>query len=244
MRALGFVGSSRLAAAERLLPPAILQWREQWCVQGDEKMIFECREEGIDTVETATELEWQLAETGKGRLWLAANWRRLVFGRFAAEAPQDATSVQLIAAAQQALAAALLDVLSAPAVAVQNAQPTLGTPMSARLLLRADSGDLRLLVLADAALLAGVLPQGGRPRPLIPRNQAIGSAKLKVKISLPFSSLTVGQANGLSAGDILQGDTHFLEPLNLVAEGKQTVAKGYLARKGEHLALQLAAHEQ
>lgn len=243
MRALGFVGATRRAAAERVLPAAIRQWQEQWCFQGDEKMVFECLE-GSETIAPVAEGEWKLAETDKGNLWIAAHWRRLVFGRFATEAPQDATSVQLLVAAQQALAAGLLDALAVSAVSVRDAKPDLGLPMSARLLLRADFGDLQLLVLADASLLAGFLSAAKQLLPLVARAKAIGGARLTVKVSLPFSSLTVGEANGLRVGDVLQGDTHFLEPLSLVAGDNQAVAKGYLARKGEHLALQLAAHEQ
>lgn len=244
MRALGFVGASRLAAAERLLPAAIRQWHEQWCFQGDREVTCVCMEEGGEAIAPVAGGEWRLAETDKGKLWLAANWRRLVLGRFASEAPQDATAAELISAAQQALTAGLLEALALANTPLQSAQPTLGVPMSARLLLRADFGDVPLLMLAEASLLTGFLPLANRPLPLVSRTSAIGGARLKVKVSLPFSSLTVGEANGLRAGDILQGDTHFLEPLNLTAGEQQTIAKGYLARQGEHLALQLAAHEQ
>ncbi|MEO4049396.1 FliM/FliN family flagellar motor C-terminal domain-containing protein [Pseudomonas sp. CAU 1711] len=238
------MGASRLAAAERLLPAAIRQWREQWCFQCDQEPVCVCAEEGSEAMAPVADGQWKLAESSQGKLWLAADWRRLVFARFASEAPQDATAAQLVDAAQQALASGLLAALGAPTAPLQDAQPIQGGPMSARLLLRADLGGVPLLLVAEASLLAGFLPQAARALPLLPRSQAIGGARLKVKVSLPFSSLTVGEANGLRAGDILQGDTHFLEPLSLTAGAQQTIAKGYLARQGEHLALQLAAHEQ
>jgi flagellar motor switch/type III secretory pathway protein FliN len=246
MRALGFVGASRLAAADRLLPEAIRQWREQWCFQASTAIACECREEGAAPSDTAS-CEWKQVDTGKGKLWIGGSWRQLVLGTYAAEAPHDAIGTELLATAQQALAKGLLEALGIQASpALQDAAPqALGAAMTARVLIQAKLGEQLLLqVLVDASLLAEFLSKPTKPLPMVQRASAIGGARLQVKVSLPFSSLSVGEVNGLRAGDVLQGDTHFLEPLNLTVRDNHTVAKGYLARRGEYLALQLAAHEQ
>ena len=247
MRALGFIGASRLAAAERLLPEVIRQWREQWCFQGAAAHDCGCAAESAEVIALAAEQGWKQAGGAKGNLWLSAHWQQIVFGPYAADAPRDPVGQQLLEAAQQALAASLLAALGGQATAPLGAgvPAALGAALSPRLLLRARFGAEHLLLLVDAALLEAFLPATTRKHPpLLERRAAIGGAKLKLSVSLPFASLSVGEVNSLTPGDILQAGTHFLEPLDLNIQGKQTVAKGFLARRDEHLALQLTAHEQ
>lgn len=247
MRALGFIGASRLAAAERLLPEAIRQWREQWCFQGAAEQGCSCAAESAEVLALASVSSWQQIDAGNGSFWLCARWQQIVFGPYAADAPQDQIGSQLLAAAQQALVASLLAALGGQAKGPLHVgvPAALGAPLSPRLLLRASFGGEHLLLLVDASLLDDFLPRLTREHPpLQERRAAIGGAKLKLNVSLPFASLSVGEVNSLSPGDILQAGTHFLEPLDLNIPGKQTVAKGFLARRDEHLALQLTAYEQ
>lgn len=247
MRALGFIGASRLAAAERLLPEVIRQWREQWCFQGAAEQDCSCATESAEVLALASASDWQQLEAGNGSFWLCARWQQIVFGPYAADAPQDQIGSQLLAAAQQALVASLLAALGSQVKGPLRAgvPAALGAPLSPRLLLRASFGGEHLFLLVDASLLDDFLPRPTREYlPLQERRAAIGGAKLKLSVSLPFASLSVGEVNSLTPGDILQAGTHFLEPLDLNIPGKQTVAKGFLARRDEHLALQLTAHEQ
>lgn len=246
MRALGFIGASRLASAERLLPEVIRQWAEQWSFHGAAAPECSCAAESAEVLTLTNGANWQQADGGTGRLWLSARWQQIVFGPYAADAPQDQIGAQLLLAAQQALTDSLLAVLGRKAGPLHDGKPVgLGAPLSPRLMLRASFGPDDLLLIMDANLLDNFLPPVTRARPpLQNRRTAIGGAKLTLRVSLPFSSLSVGKASTLSPGDILQSDAHFLEPLNLTIQDQPPVAKGFLARRDTHLALQLTAHEQ
>lgn len=245
MRALGFLGVTRLAEANRILPSLLTQWRSQWCMQDGAELATECLDECSRAIELAGPCEWRRVSVGRANVWFAADWRKLLFGSYAADAPRDDVADKLIDAAQMALASCLLEALGCDAtVAIDGEAPfEPGALLGGRLVCTQGHGAERLMVLLDPSLLASCLPEAQRVLPLVTRSSAIGGVRLRIKVSVPFAKLPAGEVSNLTPGDILQGHTHFLEPLDLSVQDGKTVAKGFLARRNEHLALQLTAHE-
>lgn len=245
MRVLGFLGHSRLTAAEREVPVVLQHWFQQWCFNTSAPTSRCHVENAVNELPTVS--EWTHCKLERGSLWLGGSWRQLIFGPYAEQAPQDALAEQLIENGQHAL------VQSMSAALKMNAAVSLtpgGTPtppriMGTRLFVQVDLEQTQLWLILDADLLDGFLPASTSPtRPLEARATAIGGVRLTVQVNLALSTLSLGDVRGLRAGDVLQGKNHFLDPLNLSINHQTPLAQGYLARQGQQLALQLTAPEQ
>lgn len=242
MRALGFIGSSRRKAATQALPPVVDAWREQWCFShGAKPWVIECVEQ-VEASDQAhmTSLAWLKAEIAGSAVYLAGDWKALVFGPFAQELPAGKTADHLLEEARHALINGLLASMGQPLTSgwVAAAPRMLGQPMSAEILLRISAEPSMAYVVLDASLLNGVLgPQQTKP-PLFARENALGSARVTLSLQFPLASLSIGEMNGLQPGDTLRAQALLSQALHLRV-GPRVVAAGYLARQRDHLAVQL-----
>ncbi|MHA6194740.1 FliM/FliN family flagellar motor C-terminal domain-containing protein [Pseudomonas wadenswilerensis] len=243
MRLLGFIGASRLAAARDALPAQVEAWREQWCF-ADEATVWNIRCEAEQALD-ANDLHWQQAGQANRRLAVgsrtADSWRRAVFGPHAAQLPDDTSARHLLEQARLALVNALLQALGqSPVPGLSDTAPEApGAVLSPRVLLRIELGDDALYCLLDAALFDSALPPLATPAALVERKQAIGGARVRLTLQLPLTELALGDIDGLSPGDVLRAKSRLDQPLTLASESGDVLAKGYLARQQDRLALQL-----
>ncbi|MFD2642008.1 FliM/FliN family flagellar motor C-terminal domain-containing protein [Pseudomonas japonica] len=241
MRLLGFLGASRLAAARDTLPAQVEAWREQWCF-ADDAWSIECQaEQALDPAP----LHWLRATSPHGALHIAGrhadSWRRAVFGTHAGQLPEDASATHLLEQARLALVNILLQALGqAPVQDLSAAAPEApGAALGPRALLRIELGDNALYCLLDAALFDAALPPLAAPPALVERKQAIGGARVRLTLQLPLTELALGDIDDLSPGDVLRAQARLDQPLTLASEPGDVLAKGYLARQQDRLALQL-----
>lgn len=245
MRALGFLGSSRLAAGEQEIPVAVERWIQQWCFAAAAPTCSCHLENAVAELPTAN--EWIHCQFERGSLWMGGAWRQLIFGPYAEHAPCDAVAERLVHDGQQALVQDLLGALKVNSTAAlkHGGVPAAPQVMGSRLFVQVDLEQTQLRLILDAELLDGFLPGSiSTPRALEARAAAINGVRLTVNVSLAFATLPLGDVRGLRAGDILQGKNHFLDPLNFSINHQIPLAHGYLARQGQQLALQLTAPEQ
>lgn len=246
MRQMGFVGKSRLEAAQRLLPDALSAWRSQWC--------FECQDTPIElpivTAEavgdaSVTAKSWQHVAASNGALWFgvceSTSWHRLVFGEQAEEVPADQVATYLIQQAQLALVNALLKVLQqAPVKVIHTETPTaIAAAYSPRVLLTISGQKAAVFILLDASLLNTFLPNSVTKPSLLDRQQAIGSARIKLKLSLPLSEVAIEDLSDIHPGDILKTASPLSQTFHLSTECGDVVAEGFLVRADTRLAVQL-----
>ncbi|KWU52868.1 FliM/FliN family flagellar motor switch protein [Pseudomonas palleroniana] len=242
MKALGFIGKSRWNAATEKLPAAVEAWCEQWCFSQEGKpWQIECLE-CVDTADQARaqDLAWLKTGSAGAAVQVAGDWTSLVFGAFAEALPADETADYLLQEAQRALVNSVLaSIGQAPATQLLAAPPrALGKPMSSDILLRVSVESFRVFVVLDAVLLNNALgPQEVKP-PLFPRESALGNARVRLSLQLPLTSLSIGEMNDLHPGDTLRAQALLSQTLQLRV-GTQVVASGYLARRQDHLAVQL-----
>lgn len=247
MRQMGYVGKSRLEAAQRLLPDVLSSWCEQWCFgYSNQATLFAATvitEVADDVGITAT--DWRYALTPDGALCLgsheSSSWYRLVFGEHAQEVPIDEMADYLIQQAQLALANALLEVLQQEKIPTifAEAPDAMATACSPRLRLTIPGHEAEIFILIDASLLNTYLPIPVARFPLLDRQHAIGGARIKLKLSLPLSEISVADLSDLHPGDILKATTPLSQLFHLVTDRDALVAKGFLVRAHTRLAVQL-----
>jgi hypothetical protein len=248
MRRLGFLGTSRIDAARKLLPGLVADWRGQWCFVDEQAQgAAKCSDEtALSLREGEVPPLWQKAQGRVGAIWLAGQhadtWQKMLFGPYAKEVPDDAVARHLLAQAQLALVNALLAGLQqAPVDALPAESPSApGALFDDRLVLSIPVQGTLLYVLIDATLLERFLPPLPAKPALVNRQTAIGKATIKLQVRLPLASLAVGEMNNLQPGDILRARTELAQPLSLVSEQNEMLAEGYLARHQDHLVLQLS----
>jgi len=246
MRFLGFLGASRLAMAQQVLPAQVEEWRGQWCFASDAPWQVRCdAEQALADAAQAAGLSWLRGQSARGALHVAGlhgdSWTRAVFAGQAAQVPDDASARHVLEQARLALVNALLQGLGQEPVASLDAQAphAPGAALGSRALLHIDLGDSTLYCLVDAALLDPALPALAQAAALTPRKDALGGARIRLELSLPLAELALGDINDLSPGDVLLARTRLDQPLTLSSTQGAPLAKGYLARSQERLALQL-----
>lgn len=247
MRQMGYVGKSRLEAAQRLLPDVLSNWSSQWCFGRQDLETVLAATVTAEAVDDAsiTAMDWQCAVTPNGGLWLGSrapsSWHRLLFGAQAQEVPVDEVASYLTQQGQLTLANALLNALQQEPIAALFAEaPTATvTSCSARLLLAMPGHEADILLVLDASLLNAYLPIPAARFPLLDRQQAIGGARIKLKLLLPLSEISVADLSDLHPGDILKAATPLSQPFHLVTDRDALVAKGFLVRAHTKLAIQL-----
>ncbi|MEK6788417.1 MAG: hypothetical protein AABY68_05655 [Pseudomonadota bacterium] len=247
MRQIGYVGKSRLEAAQRLLPGALSSWRSQWCFDGRNSASASAATLPAETADDISSIatHWQQAATPNGVLWLgsraSSNWQDLVFGEQAQDVPADQIAEHLIRQAQLALANALLDALQQRQVDTMAA--AIATPVAACspcLLLTVPGHEADIFIVLDASLLDAYLPIPAARIPLLDRKQAIGGASIKLKLMLPLAEISVADLGDIYPGDILKATTPLSQPFHLTTDQDAVVAKGFLVRAHSRLAVQLA----
>lgn len=250
MRQFGFVGKTRLEAAQRTLPELVNVWREQWCFAvgtGDALLTVSDTQEAADDI-LLDAVRWLQVDTVAGRLWIGSpwvqSWPQLVFGRHADAVPADPTSDHLLLRAQLALANALLSQLQLDAITefVEPEAALANVISGPQILLMDRQQGSSLLVLLDASLLNHHLAPSVSQPTLTDRKQAIGSARIKLHIQLPLSDVSVASLSNLQPGDILKTETALSQRFQLIDEDASVLASGCLARLGQNLALQLTEH--
>ena len=249
MRRLGFVGDSRLQAAQKLLPDTLTAWHSQWCFRSPEALVESCcyEEASISQDPAKTPAKWLKADTDHGDIWLLAmndsDWRQLLFAQLEESVPHDATAEHLIRRARQALVNAVLESLGMPPCdAFRPAQEfRLGEQLTRRVVVELCFSDSTppLLMLVDAKMLDAHLPSVPPAAPLIERQEAIKTAKVSLRLSLPLAAIPLGELEGLQVGDVLRSTTRLDQPLTVALGEKKEVVRGYLARSDDKLALQL-----
>lgn len=245
MRFLGFLGASRLAMARQVLPAQVEEWREQWCFAGEERWQVRCDgEQALSLAQQAGTVSWQRGQGSRGALHIASlpadGWKHAVFAGQAAQVPDDASARHVLDQARLALVNALLQGLGQePLASLDDGAPHApGAALGSRALLHIQLGEVALYCLVDAALLDTALPALA-PAALTPRKDAIGGARVRLQLSLPLAALALGDINDLSPGDVLLAQARLDQPLTLSSTQGTPLAKGYLARRQECLALQL-----
>lgn len=236
----GFVGASRLVRARELLPAAWAEWQQAWCFQKEDQAAV--------LVESVTPADsggttWLHARVPAGGLWLGfgedENWHRLVFGPVE-QAPQDALATALIADARLALVNTVLQALEqAPVSGLTTDVSAFPGHTCPRLVLH--TADKSVALLLDASLLDAALPVSAPAETLLKREQVIGSARVKLRVSLPLSSVSAATLTQLRVGDVLPTTTPLSRSFELtLSDARQ--AGGFLVRAGADRALQLADH--
>jgi len=245
MRVLGFVGTTRLRMACHRLPSVAQDWYGLWCFSD---ALHECEVSCSaldDTIELASTLVWQRAQSTNGSICLAGDWRPMIFGPFANEAPEDETAKYLVREAQLALVNHVLgafDQSSVSQLLAESSGPS-SDLLNAQVLLQLRVGQLSLHLSVDAALLDGALEKPVARKTLIERKQALGNARVKLSVRLPLASLSIGEMRGLRPGDTLRASALLVDPVSLqLAEGP-VVAGGYVAKQHGHIAVQLISNE-
>lgn len=236
----GFVGVSRLAWARELLPAAWAEWQQAWCFQKAGQAAV--RVESVAPADCGG-TTWLHARVPAGGLWLGfgedADWHRLVFGPVE-QAPQDALATALIADARLALVNTVLQ--AAGQVPVGELVPDVSAfpgHSCPRLVLHV--ADKSVVLLLDASLLDAALPVRAPAETLLKREQVIGSARVKLRVSLPLSSVSAATLSQLRVGDVLPTATPLSRRFELtLSDARQ--ASGFLVRAGTDRALQLADH--
>lgn len=246
MRFLGFLGASRLNMARQVLPAQVDEWREQWCFGDAEQWAIHCDgEQVLANHEQALGLAWQRAQCPRGAMYVAGlradSWTRTVFAAQAAKVPDDASARHVLEQARLALVNGLLQGLGQEPVASldDEAPHAAGAALGSRALMQIELGDTALFCLIDATLLEPALPALAKPTALTQRKDAIGGAKIRLSLALPLAELALGDINGLNPGDVLLAAARLDQPLTLSSSQGAPLAKGYLARRQECLALQL-----
>jgi hypothetical protein len=245
MRKLGFLGATRLTHAQTVLATVIEQWREQWCFS-DARLPVAVTIDAFNAAEALTELEaldWQRAEVGNSQLRCSGAWNELIYGVHTQDVPADATARHLLAHAQLALVNGLLEALGhEPATQLLSGVHSVkNSPLSSELLIQLSTAKAALYLLIDADLLNSALPVRTGKSPLVERKAAIGGARLKLHVQLPLTHLPIEDVQDIKVGDILLGDASLGAPLQIATAPTQVVAKGYLARQKQHLAIQLVS---
>lgn len=245
MRKLGFLGTTRLTHAQTVLATVTDQWREQWCFS-DARLPVAVTIDALNAAEAVTKLEalsWQFAEVGTSQLRCAGAWNELIYGAHIQDVPADATARHLLAHAQLALINGLLEALGRkPATQLlHDAHTEKCSSLSSELLIQLSTAKATLYLLIDADLLNSALPVRPSKTPLVDRKAAIGGAKLKLHVQLPLTHLPIEDVQDIKVGDILRGDASLGAPLHIATHPTQVVAKGYLARQQQHLAIQLVS---
>jgi len=245
MRKLGFLGITRLQHARAVLPAVIEQWREQWCFT-DARQPATVSIDAFSSVNVPADFEaltWQRAEVGFSQLRCAGAWNQVIYGVHAQDVPTDTTARHLLTHAQLTLINSLLEALGhKPVVQLPNDVQTMNNNgLSSQLLIKLSTPKTALYLLLDADLLDSVLPVRVAKTPLIERKAAIGGARLKLHVQLPLTRLPIEDVQDIKVGDILRGDASLGAPLHIATSPTQVVAKGYLARQQEHLAIQLVS---
>lgn len=248
MRRLGFVGKTRLEAAQKLLPDALYAWHKQWCFSSEDSLIeARCIDEASGTGNlTYGSARWHKAESAEGSIWLHSmcreDWLRLLFAHLEPEVPNDQIAGQLIERAQQALVNAVLAALGKETfVALVPAETTAtDVRLSSRVGLELSFSDScpPLVLLLDAGLLDACLPAVTRAPTLSLRQDAIKTATVTLRLSLPPVAIPVGEIERLQPGDVLRTTTSLDQPLAMGVEGDDGLLKGYLARSGDSRAFQ------
>lgn len=249
MRRLGFVGKSRLDAAQKQLPDAVRDWHRQWCFCPEETLVeTRCIEETSGTSNPpGTFSKWLQVESAQGCVWLQSmsrvDWLRLLFAHLEPEVPNDQIAGQLIERAQRALVNAVLAALGKEPFGAFAPTETLATNvrLSSRVALELSFSDScpPLALLLDASLLDSCLPPAARASALSLRQDAIKTATVSLRLSLPLAAIPLGEIEGLQPGDVLRTTTNLDQPLMLGVNGEPKLLKGYLARSGDSRAFQL-----
>lgn len=247
MRQIGYVGKSRLEAAQRLLPGVLLGWRSQWCFASRDATAMPAITLPADAKDDISSIatHWQQAVTPNGMLWLGGRtescWQYLVFGEQAQDVPADQIAGHLIRQAQLALANTMLDALQQrPIDAMDAGVPTPFTTCSSCLLLSVPGHESNIFIVLDASLLDAYLPIPAARFSLLDRKHAIGGARIKLKLILPLSEISVADLEDLHLGDILQTSRPLSQSFHLVTHQSALIAKGVLMRSHSWLAVQLA----
>jgi len=246
MRYLGFLGASRLNMARQMLPVQVEEWREQWCFGDAEQWTIHCDcEQLLASHEQALGLAWQRAQGPRGAMYIAGlradSWLRAVFAAQAEKVPDDDSARHVLEQARLALVNALLQGLGqAPVASLDDEAPhAAGAALGSRALMQIELGDTALFCLIDATLLEPALPALAKPTALTQRKDAIGGTKIRLSLALPLAELALGDINDLSPGDVLLATARLDQPLTLSSSQGAPLAKGYLARRQQCLALQL-----
>lgn len=247
MRHMGFVGKSRLEAAQRLLPDVLAEWRSHWCFEREETVIesvvsVTAESEGDASI---TAINWRYSLTPNGELWLgvcqSSSWHRVIFGDSEEGVPSDQVAAYLVGQAQMGLINAVLKVLQLAPVKVlcDEAPVAIAAAFSPRVLLEVPVYEDGVFILLDANLLNAYLPIPPANTPLLERQHAVGGARLRLKLSLPLSEVSVADLSDLHPGDILKADTFLTQPFHLATDRDVLIAKGFLVRSDTRLAVQL-----
>lgn len=239
MRKLGLIGDTRLRLARNLLPDVVGKWHEQWCFSSVKGSLQVDILEHAALQQTASGADWQYAPVGYEQIRLAGNWQALVFASHQNQAPDDDTARHLIEQAKLALVNAILDALQQTPVAALNRLHLLpaANPLSSDLVVVVGLAGAEVQISLDVGLLNSALP-ASVAKSLTARSTAIGKAKVRVNLQIPFSISSLDSIQGIKPGDVLAGDTGLMEPAQLKAGGNK-LAHGYLARQDKHLAVQL-----
>lgn len=245
MSPMGFVGKSRLEAAQRVLPEVVSSWRTQWCFGAEAATQVAVLAAEVPGVTSLAAMDWVHVATAEGSIWLGcrevSSWHRMVFAEQANEVPVDTVAQYLVQQAQLGLANGVLAALERPAVAElsSDAVDPPSSPFSPCVLVKTNSHGEELCMLLDASLLSAYLPMPEPRVALIDRKSVIGAARVKLRLSLPLSEISVADLSDLHPGDILKAATPLSQPFHLMTDQDALLAKGFLVRARTQLAVQL-----
>lgn len=238
----GFVGSTRLQNARRLLPEAWLSWCKEWCFNAvnHTQDIIHVSEAGAEQIKHA---EWVCAELSDGKIWVGygsnLDWHGQVFAGIK-ELPNDAVAVALIEQAKLALVNSVLAAIGMEKVTtVVQAVPSQSLYASSRVVMQIAESVITLVI--DASLLNQFLPVSQPQKVLNRRDDVIGSTRVSLRVYLPLERVSVAALDQLQPGDVLPTAAPLSQRFQLVLpDGPQ--ASGYLVRHNSQRVLQLADH--
>ncbi|MDO9620958.1 MAG: hypothetical protein U0998_00480 [Moraxellaceae bacterium] len=237
-----FVGSTRLEHARKLLPSVWSDWHSNWCFKVDglanEPVLIDAA-----SAEDMAQANWLCAEMPEGKVWLGyeseSDWHRQLFGGID-QAPHDALTASLIEQARLALVNSMLVAIGLEKVtSLTLHSQTTPEYMCPRVIMRVTGH--AICVCLDASLFNTFLPLPVQQKPLVRREEAIGSARVSLRVHLSLSKVPVAALSQLQLGDVLPTTMSLSQRFQLVLP-KGVQASGYLLRKNSQRVLQLADH--
>lgn len=235
----GFVGKRRLEMARDTFPDVWKGWQRNWCFNSvqvsDELLVEEMKPDMTQFVSW-----WQVSRTD-GVIWLGCtssfSWHELLFSGLPNQPPEDDLACAMAEHARRALVNALLESAGhGPVEQLVQGRPDLGAHPSPHICIM--SADRKLCVLLEASILDACMPTT-KVRELVKREQAIGACRVRLKVSLPLSTVSAASLGQLHPGDVLQTQVSLSQRFQLeLSDGPEV--PGYLVRNNTQLAFQLA----
>lgn len=251
LRPFALLGDGVLAGARRALGAAVDAWCADWGVARDE-LVVECLRawDGADQLPAAPawRAPWRAGDAALALAWpdeLPAQLQRLLFGADRQHAP--ATGAAAWRDLLRALAAALLP----GGVAAAEAMPAAADDWrhaSGALLLVVRVGKQTCHAVLNAAAVARLGGGAAAPLAKLPAQdypQLLAPLAVRLPVTLGQARVDLGGLLRLAVGDVIRLDTAADRalPVRAADAPAPVLFGGYLGRRGEDLALELAPHD-